>query len=165
MTYPELNATLTALAVFIAALLTPKCVFSEELNQFEQAVWDLEHTYYEYVKNNDPQGYLTLFHQETIGWPALEAAPRGKDETSAWIASVHSNPAATWDFDISLKDIESFGDVVVVHYLLSESVRDADSGVLLTSNTYRIAHTWKRVGKRWLIISGMGGRMNAAPRG
>jgi hypothetical protein len=46
--------------------------------------------------------------------------------------------------------IHSFGDVVVVHYLLREFAVSADSGEETRSDAIRISHTWQ-------IISGMSG--------
>jgi hypothetical protein len=55
-------------------------VFGEEFTAEEAAVWQLEQDYYRYAKSNDPDGYLTLFDERVIGWPASDNAPKRKDK-------------------------------------------------------------------------------------
>ena len=129
----------------------------EELTSEERQVWKLEIAYYRYVNDNDPQGYLSLFSDNVIGWPAMDPHPKGKDGVSQWISAIHSNPAEIWQYDLERLAIHSFGDVVVVHYRLRDYFVSAESGEEIRSEYYRISHTWLRDEGRWQIISGMGG--------
>lgn len=134
--------------------------FSDELTTDESAVWKLEKAYYQYAENNDPEGYLTLFDENVIGWPALDKAPKGKGKVSQWISSVHQNSSEIWKHEIERLAIHSFEDVVVVHYLLRHFFVSAESEEEIRSARYRISHTWQRRGDSWQIISGMGAMQN-----
>ena len=133
---------------------------ADELAADEQAVWELEEAYYRFAKANDPVSYLTLFHEDVIGWPTLDPLPKGKDKVSQWIGIVHSDTSKEWNYEIERLAIQSFGDTVVVHYRLRESFVSAQTGEELSTDSYRISHTWLRVGETWQIISGIGGRFN-----
>ncbi len=100
--------------------------------------------------------YLSLFDEHVIGWPALDNRPKGKSHVSQWITTVHADASQTWNYELNRLAIKAFGDVVVVHYLLRDYFTSAESGNELSSNLYRISHTWKRYGDEWKIVSGMG---------
>ncbi len=127
----------------------------------EAAVGALEQAYYQSVVNNDPNAYLSLFHEDSIGWPAMDSLPKGRDKVSQWIAAVHADPRKEWGYEINLLAIQSFGSVVVVHYRLREFFLSAETREQISADEYRISHTWLRVGDTWQIISGMGGRFNS----
>ena len=128
----------------------------DDLTTEEAAVWDLEKSYYRFAKENDREGYLSLFDEHVIGWPALDNRPKGKSHVSQWITTVHADASQTWNYELNRLAIKAFGDVVVVHYLLRDYFISAKSGDELSSNLYRISHTWKRYGDEWKIVSGMG---------
>jgi hypothetical protein len=44
----------------------------------ETQVWNLEKAYWEYVKANDLEKYLALWHEDFVGWPLSDSAPCGK---------------------------------------------------------------------------------------
>ena len=135
------------------ALATPS---TAQMTPEEAEVWDLELAYYEYAAANDPEGYLSLFDDGVIGWPAPDAEPKGKDRVSQWIAAVHADPSQIWSYELERRAIRSFGDSVVVHYVLREAFRASTSGEELRSAEYKISHTWQRRNGKWRIISGMG---------
>ena len=141
-------------------LLVSGIAGADELAPEEQAVWELEESYYRFAKNNDPESYLSLFHVNIIGWPTMDPLPKGKDRVSQWIGAVHSDPSRIWNYEIERLAIQTFGDVVVVHYRLHENFVSAHTGEEISSEEYRISHSWFRVGETWRIISGMGGRFN-----
>jgi ketosteroid isomerase-like protein len=122
----------------------------------EKAVWNLEEAYWKYVKNNDTKGYATLWDERFIGWPGFSPTPVGKAKISDWIPPLHKNPSERYDYELTKEAIRSFGDVVVVHYLVHDFYRSATSGeVVRQLDQYRITHTWQRHGDTWQIITGM----------
>jgi hypothetical protein len=124
----------------------------------EKAVWNLEETYWKYVKNNDIKGYLTLWDERFIGWPGFSQTPLEKANVADWIPALHKNPAERYDYELTPKAIRSFGDVVVVHYLLHDFYRSSTTGEVIRSlDEHRITHTWQRRGDTWQIITGMSG--------
>ena len=146
-----------ATKVFALSLLLINTANTEELTAAESEVWNLEEAYYQYAKNNDAQGYLSLFNDNVIGWPTMAPRPRGKNRASQWISEFHSNPNEVWQYEIERLEIQSFDNVVVVHYRLRDYFQAAGSGEELRSHEYRISHTWLKSDGRWQIISGMGG--------
>lgn len=122
----------------------------------EQAVWDLEMAYWEYVKSNNTEGYLTLWDDGFVGWPGFSESPVGKDEIANWIGPLHENPEESYDYELTRKAVRSFGDVVAVHYLVRDFMRSASTGEIVRPlDTYRITHSWQRNGDSWKIITGM----------
>jgi hypothetical protein len=124
----------------------------------EEAVWQLEEAYWLYVKGNDLASYRTLWDERFVGWPGFSDTPLGKEKIGAWIAALHANPAEIYDYQLTRKAVRSFGDVVVVHYLVEDFMRSADSGEIIRQrDNYRITHTWQRRDNTWQIITGMSG--------
>ena len=150
----------TTLAILSIGLFFPISALSDDLTGSETAVWELEEAYYEFAKANDPESYLALFDENVIGWPALDDAPKGKSQVSQWISSVHAEPSEIWNYELSRLAIQSFGDVVVVHYRLRDFFVSADTGYEIRSDTSRISHTWQWRDGTWRIISGMGAALN-----
>jgi ketosteroid isomerase-like protein len=122
------------------------------------AVWQLEEAYWEYVKNNDLEGYRNLWDERFVGWPGFSDNPVGKTEIADWIEPLHANPNEHYDYELTRKAVTAFADVVVVHYLVRDFFRGADDGEIVRElDTYRITHTWQRRGDSWQIITGMSG--------
>ena len=140
--------------------LVATCAGAQELSEESFEVWEAEKAYYQYAAANDPQGYLSLFDENVIGWPTFDPQPKGKDRVSQWIAMVHANPAELWRYEIERLAIQSHGNVVVVHYRLREWFESAESGEELRPQEFRITHTWMRRDGAWKIIAGMGGIFN-----
>ena len=133
---------------------------AQELSPEEQAVWELEEAYYRFAKSNDAASYLSLFHDDVIGWPTMDPLPKGKDKVSQWIGIVHSDPSKKWNYEIERLAIQSFGNTVVVHYRLREYFVSVQTGEEIDLQEFRITHTWLHDGETWRIISGMGGKFN-----
>ena len=122
----------------------------------EAAVWKLEEAYWQYVKDNNVKRFQVLWDERFVGWPGFSDSPVAKAGVSSWILPLHSNPVQRYDYELTQKATKSFGDVVVVHYLVRAFYRDAKSDkVLKELGTSRITHTWQRRGKTWQIITGM----------
>ena len=122
----------------------------------EKAVWNLEEAYWKYVKSNDIKGYRALWDENFVGWPGFSKDPVGKAGIGDWIAPLHKNPAEQYDYELTPKAVRSFGDVVVVHYLVHDFYRSPSTGEIVRQlDEYRITHTWRRKGESWQIITGM----------
>jgi len=143
---------LTVLILFVSS-----CLWSDNAAD-EKAVWSFEEAYWKYVKNNDVKDYVTLWDERFIGWPGFSKEPMGKANISDWIGPLHKNPAEQYDYELTPKAVRSFGDVVVVHYLVREFYRSKSTGKIVRQlDQYRITHTWQRRGETWQIITGMSG--------
>jgi hypothetical protein len=51
----------------------------------EDKVWKMEHSYWEYVKALDVNGYKGLWHEDFVGWPSTKAMPLRKDHIADWL--------------------------------------------------------------------------------
>ncbi len=143
--------------ILVMSLFVSASGIAEEASD-EKAVWNLEEAYWKYVKNNDIKSYLTLWDERFIGWPGFSKTPMEKADVSNWIPPLHKNPAEPYDYELTPKAIRSFGDVVVVHYLVRDFYRSPGTGEIVRPlDEYRITHTWQRRGKTWQIITGMSG--------
>lgn len=145
------------ITMLLLGLLVPIPAWSDPAAD-EAAVWKLEETYWEYVKSNDVEGYLTLWDDRFVGWPGFSDAPIGKERIHEWILPLHENRSETYDYELTREVVRSFGDVVVVHYLVRDFFRSRSTGeVVRQLDEYRITHTWQRRGIGWAIITGMSG--------
>ena len=124
----------------------------------EQSVWRLEEAYWVAVKKNDIPRYLKLWDARFVGWPGFSEKPVDKSHIADWIAPLHKDPAKTYDYQLTREAVRSFGEVVVVHYLVKDFARSATTGAIVKQgDVYRITHTWQRRGDSWQIITGMSG--------
>ena len=143
--------------ILASLVLLSASSLAQELDRAEQEVWDRELAYYEFARTNDPDSFLSLFHDNVIGWPSLDELPKGKSQVSLWIPMVHSNNEEVWQYELDRQAIQSFGDVVIVQYLLRDFFISANTGAEIRSDTYKISHTWQKSEGEWKIIAGMGG--------
>jgi hypothetical protein len=129
----EMNSLVTwryGRLVLFAAFVTINCAFvttAPSTTGDEEAVWQLEHSYWEYVKALDVNGYKSLWHEDFVGWPSTASMPMRK------------NP--------------SVGDVAVTHYHLTEHWIDKSGKG--EPRTIKVTHTWLRSKGTWRMIGGM----------
>jgi hypothetical protein len=131
-------------------------LFNSHHSKDEQAVWELEESYWRYARENDTVSYRNLWDDRFIGWPGLSEPPADKKHITDWIASLHENPDSLWRYQLKNKMVRSFGDVVVVKYTVSTFfLSKITMDTIRNEGDYRIWHTWKQKGKTWQIITGM----------
>ncbi len=116
----------------------------------EQAVWKLEHQYWEYVKTADLTGYRSLWHEQFVGWPMMSAKPVRKDHITDWITANTSKGITMRSATIKQAASQlTGGNIVVTHYWITDAWgNDPES-------TSRVTHTWIRTKDGWKIIGGM----------
>ena len=135
-------------------------VLSADLADDEQAVWELEEAYWQYVKRNDIPGYRSLWDEKFVGWPGFSKAPLGKENIAGWIAPLHVDSSEIYDYELTQEAVRSFGEVVVAHYLVRSFFRSSETGEIVRKRgVSRITHTWQRRGNTWQIITGMSGSL------
>jgi len=113
----------------------------------------LEHTYWNYVQNNDLPGYLGLWHRDFPGWPSVNAAPVHKDHITDWITAQTSRGLAFKIVEFKPAAIQVNDDVAVTCYWITYKCLDKNGNG--AAHTLRITHTLLRDGKDWHIIGGM----------
>lgn len=119
----------------------------------EQTIWELEHSYWHYVQENNIPAYLKLWHKDFLGWPSVNEAPVHKDHITDWITS-RTNKGLSFKFvEFKPAAIQMTGDLAVVCYWVTSKWVDKDG--MGSEGTLRITHTWIKTGNDWQIVGGM----------
>ena len=119
----------------------------------EQAIWDLEHSYWRYVQENNLSAYLSLWHKDFLGWPFVNEAPVRKDHITDWITSRTTKGLAFRLVALKLAGIQISGDLAVVCYWVK--TQWADKAGASTDVNLRVMHTWVKAADGWQIVGGM----------
>ena len=128
-------------------------ISAQSENAAKDEVWQRELQYWQYVKNNDTVGYRTLWHDDFVGYPDSEKLT-GKAKIANWITEAHNAKGRRYDFSLDKKMVNAFGDVVITFYDETDIWKN-DKNELVLEEVYKITHTWKKFGDKWLIIGGM----------
>lgn len=120
----------------------------------EDKVWQLEHSYWEYVKALDVAGYRSLWHEDFVGWPSTEPMPLRKDHIADWLSSDIAEQNTLKCYKLEPAAITVVDNVAVVHYHLTERWADK-SGKSEPPRTIKVTHTWLRTKDSWQIVGGM----------
>lgn len=121
-------------------------------------VWGLEEAYWRYVKAGDVENYVTLWHDDFIGWPCGQEHPKRKDSIGDWVRKVRDEKISL-EYALTREGDQGFGDIVVVHYSFTRVDTFPDGRVEGRGKRSKITHTWQQVGDKWLIIGGMCGNV------
>jgi len=130
---------------------------ADDLTADEQAVWDLEVKYWEYVKAGDIPAYRSLWDDNFMGWPGFAQMPLGKDNIHEWVVRLNERPGVMV-FELTPGSVRAHGDIVAAHYLVRYHKESEETGEMLGDESVsRITHTWQRRGDTWQIVTGMSG--------
>lgn len=122
--------------------------------QMENEVWQMEQQYWKYVENDDTVSYKTLWHENFIGYPRNDVAD--KSHIAGWITDFVKDKNRKYSFELHKKAVNAIDDVVMTFYDVDKIITDNENK-LISKETRKITHTWKKYGKTWLIIGGMAG--------
>jgi ketosteroid isomerase-like protein len=154
------NTILAALAALtLAAMLATSlgaqqnATQAKSLTATEQTIWDLEHSYWRYVQNNDLSAYRSLWHDDFLGWPRMSSEPVRKDHITDWITSQTAKGLTFKPGEFQPAGIRITGNVAMVFYRMTSQWVDKDGVGKPTLS--RITHTWIKNGAKWQIIGGM----------
>lgn len=140
------------IAAFVM-LLSACPAFAQKRSANEEAVWKLEHSYWEYVKALDLEHYKTLWHPSFVGWPYSSATPARKDRITDWITGYTKKGLRLESLTLEPAASQATENVVVTHYWITD--RWVDKKGVGKTETSRITHTWIRIPDGWQIIGGM----------
>jgi len=139
--------------IIAMALFLLLCTFCVAESADEQFVWNLEHSYWEYVKAGDLASYRDLWHPNFVGWPSVSAEPVRKDHITDWMTANTAKGLHLESYSLKPAASQVTGDLVVTHYWLTSKWVDKEGRG--QPSTLRVFHTWIRIGKGWQILSGM----------
>jgi hypothetical protein len=141
------------LSIIFSILLLCITAAAQSPEKIQQEVWQRELQYWKYVGSNDTTGYLTLWHENFIGYPGTGSLTR-KDKIATWITEVHSKKDMHYEYRLIKKAVNVFGDVAVTFYD-EEDIWKNNKNEIVSKETFKITHTWQRHSNSWLIIGGM----------
>jgi ketosteroid isomerase-like protein len=125
----------------------------QPLSKDQQEIWNREEAYLTAVRTRNADAYLSLFHEDFVGWPYFDHDPVRKSDVRKDPFPLHRNSENVVEtYDSKRKAVQMFGETAVVHYLVTiTSNRDGKE----TARTARITHTWMKTHGVWLIVGGM----------
>jgi ketosteroid isomerase-like protein len=136
------------------AILVLSGIFVQAQSPQEQAVWKLEHAYWDYVKSFDLERYRMLWHSDFVGWPQSSATPVRKADIGNWFMGHKDKGEELVAFKLEPAASQAFGEnLVVTHYWVTAAW--ARKSQTVQPGKSRITHTWLRTNDGWQIIGGM----------
>jgi hypothetical protein len=127
----------------------------------EQAVWKLEHSYWEYVKAFDLESYRNLWHPNFVGWPSSSTKPARRNHITDWITDAPKKGLHLKSYTLEPAAGQATENVVTTHYWVTEKWVDKEEHG--KSDTVKLTHTWIRTPGGWQIIGGMAAPVPAPP--
>lgn len=136
------------------AILASGRAFAIDLDDRQEEVWQMEETYWHYVSSGNVEAYVSLWHDDFVGWPCFSWTPARKANIGSWVEEIRDNHW-TLTYDLRPEAVQLFGNVAVVHYA-AEYVFGYPDGTSRGKGDWRkFTHTWMKVDGDWKIIGGM----------
>jgi ketosteroid isomerase-like protein len=148
---------LKTIALFVAVTAA---AFAEGSDKEQAQIWNLEKSYWEYVKADDLDKYRALWHENFLGWPFVSPAPVRKDRITDWITANTSKSITLQSYSIEQLAIQVTGDLAMNYYRINATWANI-TGAEVRTDRLRITHTWTRTDGTWQIIGGMSSPVNA----
>ena len=142
-----------SIALVVAFIFSVGPAFAARESPEEQAVWEMEQSYWKYVQAGDLESYRKLWHPKFVGWPNSSARPKKKDQITDWIADYTKKGLHLKSYDLEPAASQATGNLVMTYYWITD--RWADKEGKAEGETNRITHTWLRTPAGWQIIGGM----------
>jgi len=144
-------AAVTSIFISVFALADEIQMSPEQLE-----VWSGEEAYWQFVNSGDGESYLTLWHEDFVGWPCDSATTKDYDDLKRSVTNWPQNI----DVQAQTTTITPEGIVVdngfAITYLTATTVWSDETGEEKSEMT-KLVHTWKRTDAGWKIIGGMCG--------
>jgi ketosteroid isomerase-like protein len=141
-------------ALFIVAVVitTVSPIAAQEFSVAQKEVWQMEEMYWTDLKDSNIAHYMTLWHENFLGWPRDRDLPVGKDGLEDG-ARKKMAAGRVSSYEILSKAVSVVGNVGTTQYAV-KVVRTMNNG---THETYtsRVTHTWLKTGSSWQIVGGM----------
>ena len=126
-------------------------------------VWAREDEYWRYVKAGDVDRYVSLWHENFIGWPCGQEHPMGKASIGDWVQKIRDQRIDV-AYQLTHEGAQNVGNTVVAHYSFTRVDTYPDGHVEGAGREYKITHTWMKDGDTWQIIGGMCGDLSGQAR-
>lgn len=125
----------------------------------EEEIWALEDAYWRYAGAGDVENYLTLWHDNFVGWFCEASGPSRKATIANWVIAIRDQ-GQELVYDLDNKTSQNFDNLVVVYYTTPIEIIFKDGSHLWEGEIFKVTHTWMKVGGQWKIIGGMCGQLS-----
>ena len=120
----------------------------------EDEVWSQEVAYQRYAETADLDNFISLWHEDGIGWPNNQPAPVNKEGARKHVAEAFDSlQLDSLSINIKPLSVRIYGDIGITYFETHTSVTTKDG--IKVSESDRATHTWLRTDKGWKIIGGM----------
>jgi ketosteroid isomerase-like protein len=126
-------------------------------------VWKMEEAYWRYVKAGEVDAYISLWHEDFVGWPCSTLQPSRKANIGDWVREIRDKGVKV-TCELHREAVQYFGDVAVVHYSTPLVYEYPDGKITGEGELLKFTHTWMKVNGQWLIIGGMCGVLKPTVR-
>ncbi len=117
----------------------------------------MEEKYWDYVKTRNADGYLSLWHEDFVGWPFFAEEPNHKEDIRK--SPFRRNPTNMPESVIlDPKAVEFHSGLAITFYVVTVTYTRPDGTTETTKS--RITHTWTKSKTGWVIISGMSAKID-----
>ena len=123
---------------------------AQDLSPRQKEVWQMEETYWKDLQTANFTHYMTLWHEDFLGWPSFSPHPVGKDGIAD---SLPASMSGVLSYEFLEKAVRVTGDIGIVQYAVKFSRSTSLSQT--ESRVSRITHTWLKTKNTWQIIGGM----------
>jgi ketosteroid isomerase-like protein len=117
-------------------------------------VWSQEVAYWDYLTAADLDAFLSLWHEDFIGWPNNQPVPINKTGLRKMMdAAFKTIRLESASYDLKPYSVRVIGEISIVYYEAHASAETKDGQEIATHERY--THIWMRTTKGWKIIGGM----------
>ncbi len=120
----------------------------------ENELWNYEVAYWRYAEAADLDNFISLWHEDGIGWPNNQPAPVNKEGARKHVAeSFNALQLDSLSINIKPLSVRIYDDIGITYFETHTSVTTKDG--IKVSESDRATHTWLHTDKGWKIIGGM----------
>ena len=118
----------------------------------QKEVWQMEEKYLKAALTNDFDLWMTLWHEDFVGWPAQNKEPITKATLRAAEEQFRQPHPASISTTQEPVSVQVYGAIAITHYVVHKFGQYEGNEV---EHYARITHTWLHQGDTWVIIGGM----------
>ncbi len=145
---PQTIARAAILLFLILFFLNP--ISAQELSPHQNEVWQMEEAYWKDLQTANYSHYMTLWHEDVLGWPYFSPHPIHKDDIANYLPASKSDVLS---YEFLEKAVTVSGEVGITVYAVRYTV--PTPGGQSETRVNRITHTWLKTKNTWQIIGGM----------
>jgi len=123
--------------------------------EIEKQIWQLEEKYWDTWVKGNIENYMSLLHEDFIGWPSSLESPADKDAAREFVQN-YITQSTPFSFEIKPAAIKIIANVSIVHYSLISKDKEGNQ----IGDSYRITHTWVEQDGIWKVMGGMSSKIN-----